>query len=71
VKKAYNTLMEEDRRITISAIIENTRKRTIKDRKQRLAKGEPVLQTPGGECMFHYLSVQVRRWFSWGQKKKP
>lgn len=39
VKKAYNTLMEEDRRLTTCMIIENTRKYALKERKQKLKKG--------------------------------
>lgn len=39
VKKAYFTLMDEERRRNITATIEYTRKRILKERKQKMAKG--------------------------------
>jgi len=42
VKKAYNLLMDPERRRTISLTIENTTKFAAKERRQKLSKGGRV-----------------------------
>lgn len=46
MKKAYFTLMDEERRKTVSTIIESTRKRVLKERKHKAAKGAHLPAEP-------------------------
>lgn len=43
VKKAYQQLVDEERRAWCILTINETRKRTLKERRQKLAKGTAVL----------------------------
>lgn len=67
VKKAYNQLMDEERRAWCIATIQQTQKRTIKDRKHKLSKGM-TLQELGSEqaaiqkaIMMEFAEVEMRK----------